>query len=87
MNDMNAIQQLATNGTGVASILASLVVVEFIVIVYQWKYTKDNTVPKELFYKQEEKFNDLSKITADGFKTLGSSLLEIGTIIKERLQR
>lgn len=84
---MNAIEQLAKSDTGSVGILASLVVIEFIVIVYQWKYTKDNTVPKELFYKQEEKFNELSKTTADGFKVLGSSLLEIGTIIKERLQR
>lgn len=78
---LNAFQQLATENTGVIGLLASLAVVEFAVIVYQWKYTKDNTIPKELFYSQEKKFEDLHKTTNDGFKVLSESLI----IIKERL--
>ena len=83
---MNAIQQISENGTGVASILASLVVVEFIVIVYQWKHTKDNTVPKSIYETVVSQFSELNKLTDGGFKTLGTSLVELTTIVKERLK-
>lgn len=64
-----------------------MVFIEGIVIVYQNKYTRDKTVPKELFDKQSDRFDKLSDIVTTGFAAMRDTQNKTLTIIDERLKR
>lgn len=84
---MNAIQQLAQNNTGVVGILSTLVLVMFAVIIYQWKHTKDNTVPKDIYKDQSAKFDKLAEVSSNGFSDIGKGISELTATIRERLNK
>ncbi len=72
---MNIFNSLAQSNNPVIAILASLVVVLSGVVVYQWKYTKDNTIPKWVF---------TSLITTNN--EMNDRIKEMSVIIRERLK-
>lgn len=79
------IEKLASNSP---SVLQAVIIFALAsVVVYQWKYTKDKTVPKEIFDKQEEKFDKLSDAMNQGFKTIGEVVNKIAIVVDERLKR
>ncbi len=72
----NVIAELAQSDNAIIAILAFMVSVLAGVIVYQWRYTNKNTVPKWIWDRLIDKVETLLKIQD---RTL--------TIIKDRLKK
>ena len=67
---MNIFETLTNSQNPVIAILATLVVILSGIIVYQWRYTMNHTVPKWIW---------------DEFVVKVDKLIETSTIIKERI--
>ncbi len=67
---MNIFETLTNSQNPTIAILATIVMLLSGIIVYQWRYTMNNTVPKWIW---------------DEFVTKVDKLIETSTIIKERI--
>lgn len=61
----NVFQALANSDNSTIAILASIVLVQAGIIVYQWRYTQQNTVPKWVFDLLMQKVESILKIVSD----------------------
>ena len=67
---MTVFQELLTNPNPTIAMLSGIVMILAGIIVYQWRYTMNNTVPKWIWEEFVEKVD---------------KLVETSTIIKERI--
>lgn len=74
--DANAFQMLAKSDNPVIALLASIVLIQAGIIVYQWRYTQSNTVPKWVFDMLMNKVEAILKTVSD-----------MTVVINERLKK
>jgi hypothetical protein len=73
---MNVIESLTKSDNPVIALLAFMVLILSGVIVYQWRYTMNNTVPKFIWEDVVKKLDTLLDIQKD-FQTKVSALFDI----------